>query len=201
MVYGFSTGGTGFFMQLCAVVNDQGQLKNSNLIDLEDRTKINSLTIESGEIVLDMLVHGPGDPAPFPTVRRISRYALKGDKLVETGMVLPRTGRGNTSMEVSKQAIYLRDLKGLAPFSPPKKFLAANFVTPEINPPFIFGTVKVFAARLNYRVDWLLEADEKNRYTYDDSPDQTGQYFVYQEEDRPDKVVYYVPEDDNLLLI
>ncbi len=83
VIYGFSTGGTGFFTQLCAVINDRGVLKNSNLIDLEDRIKIDSLRIKSKEIIVDMLAHRPNDPAPFPTMKKTVRYGLVGDKLME----------------------------------------------------------------------------------------------------------------------
>jgi hypothetical protein len=83
VIYGYNTGGTGFFMMLCAVTQDRGKLKNSDLVDLEDRVKINSLSIKSGKIVVDMLTHGPNDPAPFPTVRKIVTYTLVGNKLVK----------------------------------------------------------------------------------------------------------------------
>jgi hypothetical protein len=83
VICGYSTGGTGFFVMLGAVVDDQGKLKNSESVDLEDRVKINSLSIKSGKIVVDMLVHGPSDPAPFPTVRKIAAYSLVGNKLLE----------------------------------------------------------------------------------------------------------------------
>jgi hypothetical protein len=83
VIYGYSTGGTGFFVTLCAVTQDHGKLKNSEIVDLEDRVKISSLTIRSGKIVVDMLTHGPHDPAPFPTVRKIVTYALVGNKLLK----------------------------------------------------------------------------------------------------------------------
>jgi hypothetical protein len=83
VIYGYSTGGTGFFVVLCAVTQDEGKLKNSGLVDLEDRVHINSLNIQSGKIVVDMLTHGPHDAAPFPTVRKIVTYTLVGNKLLE----------------------------------------------------------------------------------------------------------------------
>ncbi|MHB8066333.1 MAG: hypothetical protein ACYDIC_00380 [Desulfobaccales bacterium] len=85
VIYGFSQGGTGFFVMLCAVLNDQGVLTNSNLVDLEDRVKINSLSIKSGEIIVDMLAHRPSDPAPLPTLKKIAKYHLVGNKLEEIG--------------------------------------------------------------------------------------------------------------------
>jgi hypothetical protein len=83
VIYGYNTGGSGFFTMLCAVMNDQGKPKNTALIDLEDRVKINSLSIQAGKIVIDMVVHGPNDPACCPTVKKIATYRLAGNKLVE----------------------------------------------------------------------------------------------------------------------
>ncbi len=83
VIYGYNTGGTGFFVMLCAVTHEKGKLKNSEVVDLEDRVKINSLTIRAGKIVVDMLTHGPNDPAPFPTVRKIVTYTLARNKLVQ----------------------------------------------------------------------------------------------------------------------
>ena len=34
VIYGYNTGGTGFFMMLCAVVDDQGKLTNSEPVDM-----------------------------------------------------------------------------------------------------------------------------------------------------------------------
>ena len=82
VIYGYNTGGTGFFVLLCAVTRDHGKLKNSEPVDLEDRIRINSLEIRSGKIVVDMVAHGPTDPAPFPTVKKIVTYTLVGNKLV-----------------------------------------------------------------------------------------------------------------------
>jgi hypothetical protein len=83
VIYGYNTGGSGFFVMLSAVINDQGKPKFIAFADLEDRVKINSLSIQSGKIVVDMVIHGPNDPAPFPTVKKIATYGLVGNKLVE----------------------------------------------------------------------------------------------------------------------
>ena len=83
VIYGYGTGGTGFFVLLGAVTDNQGHRQTSQVMNLEDRVKINSLAIRSGKIVVDMLVHRATDPAPFPTLRKIATYTLVGDKLVE----------------------------------------------------------------------------------------------------------------------
>ena len=83
VIYAYNTGGSGFFMMLGAVINDQGQPKNIASTDLGDRVKINSLTIQSGKIIIDMVTHGPNDPACCPTVKKLASYVLVGNKLVE----------------------------------------------------------------------------------------------------------------------
>jgi hypothetical protein len=83
VIYDYNTGGSGFFMMLCAVINDQGKPKQIATTDLGDRVKINSLSIQAGKIVIDMVVHGPKDPACCPTVKKIATYRLVGNKLVE----------------------------------------------------------------------------------------------------------------------
>jgi hypothetical protein len=83
VIYAYNTGGSGFFMMLCAVINDLGNPKNIAVADLGDRVKINALNIQTGKIIIDMVIHGPNDPACCPTVKKIAAYALVGNKLVE----------------------------------------------------------------------------------------------------------------------
>jgi hypothetical protein len=83
VVYAYNTGGSGFFMMLGAVMNDQGKPNNIARTNLGDRVKINSLSIQAGKIIIDMVVHGPNDPACCPTVKKIAVYRLAGNKLVE----------------------------------------------------------------------------------------------------------------------
>ena len=83
VIYGYSTGGTGFFVVLCAVVNDHGKPKKIAITDLGDRVKINSLSVHAGKIIIDMVTHGPNDPACYPTAKKIATYVLVGNKLVE----------------------------------------------------------------------------------------------------------------------
>jgi hypothetical protein len=83
VIYGYNTGGSGTFMMLAVMVNDRGHPKHIARADLGDRVKINSLSIRGGKIVIDMITHGPKDPACCPTVRKIATYRLVGNKLVE----------------------------------------------------------------------------------------------------------------------
>ena len=83
VIYGYSTGGSGFFVRLAAATNDQGKPKFIAFADLEDRVKINALNIQAGKIVVDMVIHAPNDPACCPTVKKIATYTLVGNKLIE----------------------------------------------------------------------------------------------------------------------
>jgi hypothetical protein len=101
-------------------------------------------------------------------------------------------GHGATAFAASAKATALRQANGLTAFTPPEKFLAGNFVADEMNPGFIFGTVKAFAASRQCPTAWLMEAGEKNPPAEPGSPAKLAEYTLCLEEDCPDRVVYYV---------
>jgi hypothetical protein len=101
-------------------------------------------------------------------------------------------GNGTTALAASAKATALRQANGLTAFTPPEKFLAGNFVADEMNPGFIFGAVKAFAASRTCPTTWLIEDRDKNRPAGPGSADALAEYTLYLEEDCPDKVVYYV---------
>ncbi len=101
-------------------------------------------------------------------------------------------GPGSVAWAASPQAAALRQANGLTAFTPTEKFLAGNFVADEMNPAFIFGTVKAFAASRRCPTTWLIEAGAKARPAGLVSPDQPMEYTLYLEEDCPGRVVYYV---------
>ncbi len=80
-------------------------------------------------------------------------------------------GNGSTALAASQKATALRQANGLTAFTPPEKFLAGNFVADEMNPAFIFGPVKAFAASRKCPTAWLIEAGDKNRPAGPGSPD------------------------------
>jgi hypothetical protein len=96
-------------------------------------------------------------------------------------------GNGAAALAASPKATALRQANGLVAFTPPEKFLDSNFVADEMNPGFIFGAVKKFAASRPGPTAWLVEKGEPAR-----PATQNQEYTVYLEEDCPDQVVYYV---------
>ncbi len=106
--------------------------------------------------------------------------------------ILLLVGTGSAALAASQKAAALRQANGLTAFTPTEKFLAGNFVADEMNPAFIFGTVKAFAASRKCPTTWLIEKGAKARPAGPSSSDQPMEYTLYLEEDCPDQVVYYV---------
>lgn len=79
-----NSGGSGVFIYLAAVVDQNGTPINQATTFLGDRTQISSLTVEGGQILLDMITQGPDDPLCCPTLQITLRFRLAGDQLVET---------------------------------------------------------------------------------------------------------------------
>lgn len=106
--------------------------------------------------------------------------------------VLLSVGNSSGALAASAKAMAQRQAQGLTAFNPPERFLSGNFVADEMNPAFIFGPVKAFAASRKCPTAWLIEAGDKNLPAGPGSPDKLAEYTLYLEEDCPDKVVYYV---------
>jgi len=79
-----SGGGTGTFYELHAMVIRDGQFYDVAWTQLGDGVQINSLAIVNGEILVDMITHGPQDAACCPTQPVVQTYALNGEELVLT---------------------------------------------------------------------------------------------------------------------
>jgi heat shock protein HslJ len=84
VVLASSGGGSGTFMDLAVVMEQDGQPVNVATTSLGDRAQINSVAVENNEIVVDMVTHGPDDPMCCPSQQVVQTYALEGDQLVQT---------------------------------------------------------------------------------------------------------------------
>jgi predicted small lipoprotein YifL len=83
VVLATSGGGSGTFISLEAVINDEGEPKHLATALLGDRAQVKSVVIESGRITVDMVTHGPDDPMCCPTVETTQKYKLEGDTLIQ----------------------------------------------------------------------------------------------------------------------
>ena len=77
-----SGGGSGTFRYLIAVLDRDGTPVQTARVYLGDRVQVESVTIASGEIVMDMLAHRRSDGLCCPTLNITRGFALRGDQLV-----------------------------------------------------------------------------------------------------------------------
>jgi hypothetical protein len=78
-----NSGGSGTFIYLAAVVDQDGAPQNVATLPLGDRVNLKSLTILDGQIGVTMVSHAPDDPMCCPSVESSVRYRLEDDQLVE----------------------------------------------------------------------------------------------------------------------
>lgn len=89
-----SSGGSGTRNYLAVVERTTEGLRNTATALLGDRVQIRSGGIENGDIMLDLVRHGPQDPACCPTERAEVRWSLEENGLV----VVSETTTGRLSL-------------------------------------------------------------------------------------------------------
>jgi heat shock protein HslJ len=77
-----SGGGSGTFISLALIVDEEGAPVHVASAPLGDRVVVQSLAITSDQIVVEMLTQGPDDPECCPTQVVTQVYALQEDTLV-----------------------------------------------------------------------------------------------------------------------
>ena len=82
MIIGENYGGTGVFVSVVAVLNENGQPNAIATALIDDRPMINNLAINSGEIYVDATIHGINDPMCCPTLASTRNYRLFENELV-----------------------------------------------------------------------------------------------------------------------
>jgi hypothetical protein len=84
IIIGENYGGTGDFVSVVAMLNQNGQPVYASSFGVDDRPIINSLTIQNGEILLDATTHRPNDPGCCPNQPMTLGLRLWGGQLVQT---------------------------------------------------------------------------------------------------------------------
>jgi heat shock protein HslJ len=79
-------GGSGAFTWVSAQLNQDGQPVDAGAVMVGDRIMVRSTAIEDGQIVLGVVVAGPGGAACCPTHKASVAYAVQDSRLIE----LPR---------------------------------------------------------------------------------------------------------------
>jgi len=84
ILLGENGGGSGVFVSVVAMINQNGKPIQSGAAMIDDRPKINSLTIKDGKIVVEALIHGPNDAMVNPTFPVTQTYQLTESRLALT---------------------------------------------------------------------------------------------------------------------
>lgn len=74
-------GGTGVFVSVAAVVNENGKPRHTASWLIDDRPQINDLKIQNGTIFVDAIIHGPSDPGCCPAQPVTQTYRLTASGL------------------------------------------------------------------------------------------------------------------------
>ena len=86
-------GGTGVFVSLVVMLDDNGSPRQAASVFVDDRPMINMLVIQSGEILLDAILHDADDPMCCPEQQVQRGYRLYSDQMVLTRLS-SETGTG-----------------------------------------------------------------------------------------------------------
>lgn len=79
-------GGSGEFELVIAVLDSGGMPSQAGLARLGDRVRVNSMTINSSTLALDMLVQGPNDPMCCPSLPETQSFRMLGNSLWLTSL-------------------------------------------------------------------------------------------------------------------
>jgi len=90
-----NSGGSGVFTYVAAQLNRDGKPIDAGAVWVEDRIGVKSAAIEDGQVLLDIIMQGPGDGACCGTHNAHKTYALQNGRVVDT------TGKGGDLVKVS----------------------------------------------------------------------------------------------------
>jgi hypothetical protein len=94
-------GGSGQFESLIVVLDVNGMPQQVGQAELGDRVLINSVTLASGQVALDMIVQGPNDPLCCPTQPETQTYRLVGGALWLTRLTSRTPGGDERATTIS----------------------------------------------------------------------------------------------------
>ena len=77
------SGGTGHFVEMAAVLNQNGNANNVSMLSLGDRVVVEAGGIQAGVITLNLRVHGPNDGLCCPSQSATFTYRLDNQQIVQ----------------------------------------------------------------------------------------------------------------------
>jgi hypothetical protein len=97
ILIGENGGGSGVFVSLFAILNQNGQPVQAAAILIDDRPIINAMTIQDGKIILDAVIHQADDSMVAPSFAAVETYQLNQNSLTLTRL----TSKTDTGSERS----------------------------------------------------------------------------------------------------
>ena len=85
VVLATTTGGSGTFLDLALVLNQDGQPVNAATLFLGDRVPVDRIRVVEGEVQVDLTMHGPADPMCCPSREVTRRFRYESGDVVEVG--------------------------------------------------------------------------------------------------------------------
>lgn len=76
-------GGSGSFLNLYAVIDQGSALTSTAGMLLGDRTQIEKVWVEGGQVMMDVIRHGPDDPMCCPTEEATLLFMIQNGRIVE----------------------------------------------------------------------------------------------------------------------
>jgi hypothetical protein len=146
-------GGTGVFVSLGAVLNENGTPRHVASTMVDDRPQIKGLQVRNGEIILDAVVHSFDDPACCPSFAVTRTYKIIGPSLVLVSATSQTPGGENRIITIDQPAADGIEVNGslvisgkvtIAPFENNLSFRAYNEQGNELTS----GPVTVSAAEM-----------------------------------------------------
>jgi hypothetical protein len=104
VLLGENGGGSGTFVSLVAILNQNGQAVQAGSIMVDDRPRINSLSISNGQIMLDGFIHSLSDFLANPTLAVMLTYHLDDNGLQLLSQTTPTPGGGVHAITITSPA-------------------------------------------------------------------------------------------------
>jgi len=127
-----SGGGSGNFISVVALINQDGRPLQTGTGFIDDRPQINSVTIQDQHIVVGALAHGVNDPLCCPTFPVTNTYAILQKQLVLTHRVSQTpTGLVRSIQIDSARVADTLQVKGTVTIAPFENTLAYRLYDPQ----------------------------------------------------------------------
>ena len=117
-------GGSGTFVSLVILLNQNGEPRQIGQIPVDDRPRINSLNILDGQVVLNAIIHGMNDAMSAPSLQEEQTYRLLNGQVTLVSLSSQIQNSGDRSVKIDlpldgqvvTQSVEVKGSMPVAPF-------------------------------------------------------------------------------------